>query len=95
MRGGDSRLKYVKFITKAATPGETALPEEKALIAKIKPTTFILKLDKGTESLQTRIALPLTFGLFLLHLVGLMWYERRHRPVSVAERERERVAANA
>ena len=88
-------IKYVKLTTKAAVPGETALPEEKELIAKVKPATFLFELDKGTESLPTYIALPLTFGLFALHLFGLMWYERRHKPAAVGARsmEREKVSA--
>ena len=88
-------VKYVKFTSKAATPGETALPEEKELITKIKPADFIFELDKGTESQQTYIALPATFGLFVLHLFGLMWYERRHKPAAIGARsmEREKVSA--
>lgn len=86
-------IKYVKFTTKAATAGPTATDEEKALIAKVKPETFVFRLDKGTLALQTYIALPLMFLLFLGHLLGLMWYERRHRPVSAADRQRERETA--
>ncbi|MEO6712369.1 MAG: hypothetical protein ABIM89_02940 [Mycobacteriales bacterium] len=93
--GGASPIKYVKFTTKPATAGSTATDEERANIAKIKPASFTLSLDKGDLAWPTYIALPLTFILFALHLLGLMWYERRDRPAAVAPREREREAANA
>lgn len=93
LRSGGGGIKYVRFTSKAAPAGGTASEEEKALIPKIKPATFTLKLDQGTEALQTRIALPLTFVVFLLHLLGLMAYERKHQPVTAVAREREREAA--
>lgn len=86
-------IKYIKFASKAATAGPTATDDERANIPKIKAAIFIFRLDRGTVALQTYIALPLTFLLFLVHLLGLMWYERRHRPVSAAERQRERETA--
>jgi hypothetical protein len=90
-------IKYIKFTTDKATPGQTATEEEKAVIAKITPATFVFVHDRGTESLQTLIALPMTFILMAAHLFALIWYERRHRPgatASASERERIRVAVS-
>lgn len=92
IRSGGS-IKYIKFTTKAATAGPTATEEERALIQKVKPETFLFKLKSGTQAVQTYIAVPLMFVLFLVHLLGLMWYERRHQPVAVAARQRERTTA--
>jgi hypothetical protein len=92
VRSGGS-IKYIKFTTKAATAGQTATEEETALIQKVKPATFLFKLKSGTQAVQTYIAVPLMFGLFLIHLLGLMWYERRHQPVAVTARQRERETA--
>lgn len=89
--GGE--IKYIKFTSAAAHAGPTASNDEKALIQKIKPATFLFKLEKGTLAQQTYIAVPLMFGLFLLHLFGLMWYERTHQPVSTADRQRSREPA--
>ena len=88
-------VKYIKFTTKAAVAGDTALPEEKALITKIKPATFVFQLDKGTEAVSTYIALPSTFLLFVGHLFGLMWYERKHKPVPISTRQQEREKVGA
>jgi hypothetical protein len=88
--GGASSIKYIKFTTKAATPGATATADETALITKVKPASFVFKLDKGTLAWPTYVALPLMFLLFAGHLFGLMWYERRNRPGAAVERERER-----
>lgn len=93
---GASQIKYVKFATKAATAGPTATEQERALIGKVQPASFIVKQEKGTLAWPTYIALPLTFLLFLLHLLGLMWFERRNRPVpATTARERERATASA
>lgn len=89
--GGD--IKYIRLTIGPAKPGATATEEEADLIEKIKPANFILEFDPGTESLPTRIALLLTFGLFAIHMFGLMWYERRYRTVPITARERERETA--
>jgi hypothetical protein len=87
------KIKFIRFTTDKATAGPTATAEEKALIAKITPGTFVLSYDRGTEAVQTLIALPLTFGLMVIHLFALIGYERRHRPgATTTAREREKVA---
>lgn len=92
--GGE--IKYVRLTAGPAKPGETATGEEVDLIEKIKPATFVLSYNRGTVSRDTLIALPLTLGLFAIHLFGLMWYERRYRPITASisadqARERERI----
>jgi len=83
-------IKYVRLTTGAAKPGETATGEQQDLIKQVEPASFIFEYDEGTESLPTQIALPLTFGLFAIHMFGLIWYERRYRAVVVTDRQRER-----
>ncbi len=87
------KIKYIKFTTDKATAGPTATAEEKTLIAKITPANFVFSYDRGSEARQTLYALPLTFGLMLIHLLALIGYERRHRPgPKTTPREREKVA---
>jgi hypothetical protein len=86
-------IKYIRLTTGPAKPGATATAEEQDLIEKVEPATFVLEYDSGTEALPTQVALPLTFGLFAVHMFGLLWYERRYRTVVVTPRERERETA--
>jgi hypothetical protein len=92
--GGASSIRYIKFTTKAATPGATATPDETALIKQVKPESFVFKLDKGTLAWPTYVALPLMFLLFTSHLFGLMWVEKRNRRVAVTARQRDRETAS-
>ncbi len=49
----------------------TDTEEEKALIAKIKPKTFVLGLEHGTLSKPTYVAMGVTFVLLLIHALLL------------------------
>jgi hypothetical protein len=89
--GGD--IGFIRLTVGPAKGGASATAEQQDLIKKIQPATFVLKFDPGTTELPTLIALPFTFGLFAIHMFGLIWYERRHRPAPVAARERERATA--
>lgn len=69
----------------------TQTEDQKALIAKVKPKTFILALEEGSLSRPTYVAMGVTLLLFLLHALGLGLYELRSapQPQGVPERERE------
>jgi len=68
---------------------ETQTEDQKALIAKIKPKTFLLALESGTLAKPTYVAMGVTFLLFLLHLVGLGIVDQKpaKQPVGIPERE--------
>jgi hypothetical protein len=83
-------IAYTRFTTGPAKAGETATPEERELIGKIKPATFVLKYDRGSVEQPTRMWLPTFFILFLGHMLWLIWYEKRHRPMPAPARERQR-----
>jgi hypothetical protein len=82
-------ISYTRFTTGPAKPGATATPETE-LIGKIKPATFVLKYDRGSVEKPTRMWLPTFFILFLGHMLWLIWYEKRHRPMPAPARERQR-----
>jgi len=71
----------------------TDTEDEKALIARIRPKTFVLGLESGTLSRPTYVAMGLTFLLFALHALGLGLYDLRRTPQPVGVPERDKVSA--
>lgn len=72
---------------------ETDTEDEKALIARIKPKTFVLALEEGTLSRPTYAAMGVSLLLFLLHALGLGLNELRSAPQPTGVPEREKVPA--
>jgi hypothetical protein len=76
--GGANRYARVTFA--AAEPNATDNEPTKALIAKIKPKTIDLYLDRGSLATPTYYALALFFVLFAGHAVLLARYELNRVP---------------
>ena len=72
---------------------DTDTEDEKALIARIEPKTFVLGLDRGSLSKPTYVAMGVTLLLFLLHALALGLYDLRRTPQPVGVPEREKVSA--
>lgn len=72
---------------------DTDSEDEKALIAKIQPKTFVLGLDRGSLSKPTYVAMGVTFLLFVLHALLLGVYDLRRVPQPAGIPERETVSA--
>lgn len=72
---------------------DTDTEDEKALIAKIEPKTFVLGLERGSLSKPTYVAMGVSLLLLILHALGLAFYELRRVPQPAGAPEREKVSA--
>ena len=71
----------------------TDTEDEKALIAKIEPKTFVLGLERGSLSKPTYVSMGVSLLLLVLHALGLALYELRRVPQPAGVPEREKVSA--
>ncbi len=67
----DRRVQFARVTAGPAKVTDATTPEQRAVIAKIKPKTVDLFFERGTLSTPTYYALGGSFLLFLLHAVGL------------------------
>lgn len=85
----DRKVTRARVTTGPAAITATQTEDQKALIAKIKPKTFLLALEKGSLAQPTYVALGVTLLLFLLHLVGLGLVDQKPAPQPLGIPERE------
>jgi hypothetical protein len=92
----DNGIRWVRVSAGAAKALATDGQDVKSLIAKVAaagPVSFDLYKEAGTKGVQTEYFVPIFLVLFLLHAVGLGFYEVSHRPTPQGAPEPERVAA--
>ncbi|HVE98449.1 MAG TPA: hypothetical protein VNA12_04645 [Mycobacteriales bacterium] len=87
------KVTRARVTTGPADANPTNTEDQKALIAKIKPKTFILALEPGSLSKPTYYSMAASLVLFVLHALGLGLLELRAAPAPLGAPEREKVSA--
>ncbi|HVE63480.1 MAG TPA: hypothetical protein VNB94_06745 [Mycobacteriales bacterium] len=85
----DRKVARARVTTGPVETVPTQSEDQKALIAKIQPKTFLLALEGGSLAKPTYVAMAATLLLFLLHLVGLGIVDSKPAPAPVGIPERE------
>ncbi|HVF19008.1 MAG TPA: hypothetical protein VNA14_02045 [Mycobacteriales bacterium] len=89
----DRKVSRARVTTGPVKVTDTDTEDEKALIARIEPKTFLLGLERGSLSKPTYVAMGVSLLLLILHTLGLAFYELRRVPQPAGAPEREKVSA--